>query len=58
VLSFELLLTKVWGEEYRAEPGYLKTYVSRIRRKLGEDPDNPATLSPSGGQATVSPEQR
>ncbi|PZR99787.1 MAG: DNA-binding response regulator [Candidatus Chloroheliales bacterium] len=41
VLPFEMLLTKVWGDEYRTETGYLKTYISRIRRKLGDDPDNP-----------------
>ncbi len=41
VLPFEMLLTKVWGDEYRAETDYLKTYVSRIRHKLGDDPDHP-----------------
>jgi DNA-binding response OmpR family regulator len=49
VLSFELLLTKVWGEEYRAEPGYLKTYVSRIRRKLGDDPEHPRYIMTERG---------
>jgi two-component system KDP operon response regulator KdpE len=41
VLPFETLLTKVWGDEYRGETDYLKTYVSRLRRKLGDNPDHP-----------------
>jgi two-component system KDP operon response regulator KdpE len=41
VLPFDMLLSKVWGDEYRGEMDYLKTYVSRLRKKLGDDPDNP-----------------
>jgi two-component system KDP operon response regulator KdpE len=29
------LLTKVWGPEYRDELGYLRVWISRVRRKLG-----------------------
>ena len=28
-------------DEYRSETDYLKTYISRLRRKLGDDPDHP-----------------
>ncbi len=32
------LLTKVWGPEYREDLGYLRVWVSRVRRKLGTPP--------------------
>ena len=41
VLPFEMLLSKVWGDEYRGDMDYLKTYVSRLRKKLGDDSANP-----------------
>ncbi len=41
VLTFEMLLAKVWGDEYRSETDYLKTYISRLRRKLGDDSEHP-----------------
>jgi len=41
VLPFDALLSKVWGDEYRGDTDYLKTYISRLRKKLGDDHDNP-----------------
>ena len=41
VLPFDTLLSKVWGDEYRGDMDYLKTYVSRLRKKLGDDSDHP-----------------
>src|SRR3954454_9454831 len=41
VLPFDTLLGKVWGDEYRGDMDYLKPYVSRLRKKLGDDPENP-----------------
>lgn len=41
VLPFEMLLSKVWGDEYRSDMDYLKTYISRLRKKLGDDSANP-----------------
>lgn len=41
VLPFDTLLSKVWGDEYRGDMDYLKTYISRLRKKLGDDPENP-----------------
>src|SRR5215218_1520847 len=32
-LPFETLLSKVWGDEYRGDIDYLKTYISRLRKK-------------------------
>jgi DNA-binding response OmpR family regulator len=41
VLPFDMLLSRVWGDEYRGDMDYLKTYISRLRKKLGDDPENP-----------------
>ena len=41
VLPFETLLARVWGDEYRSETDYLKTYISRLRHKLGDDSEHP-----------------
>jgi DNA-binding response OmpR family regulator len=41
VLPFGTLLTKVWGDDYRSETDYLKTYISRLRRNLGDDSEHP-----------------
>lgn len=41
VLPFDMLLSKVWGDEYRGDMDYLKTYISRLRKKLGDDSANP-----------------
>lgn len=35
------LLTKVWGPEYRGDLQYLRVWVSRLRRKIEEDPSHP-----------------
>ena len=41
VLPFDMLLSKVWGDEYRGDLDYLKTYVSRLRKKLGDSGEHP-----------------
>jgi DNA-binding response OmpR family regulator len=41
VLTFENLLDKVWGPEYRDQFDYLKTYISRLRKKLEDNPEHP-----------------
>lgn len=41
VLPFENMLDKVWGPEYRNQLDYLKTYMSRLRKKLEDHPDKP-----------------
>jgi DNA-binding response OmpR family regulator len=41
VLSADLLLHKIWGEDERVGPAYLKTYISRLRHKLGDQADHP-----------------
>ncbi len=38
------LLRSVWGPAYRTESNYLRVYVAQLRRKLEDDPANPAHL--------------
>jgi two-component system KDP operon response regulator KdpE len=38
------LLTKVWGPEYRGDLQYLRVWVSRLRKKLEDDPANPRII--------------
>jgi two-component system KDP operon response regulator KdpE len=38
------LLHKVWGAEYCDDLQYLRVWVSRIRRKLEDDPSNPRLI--------------
>ncbi|MHC1785058.1 MAG: response regulator transcription factor [Anaerolineaceae bacterium] len=41
VLTYDQLLTKVWGYEYRDEPHYVRLYINYLRQKLEKDLDNP-----------------
>lgn len=41
VQTHEMLLTKVWGPEYREESHYLRLYITYLRQKIEEDPANP-----------------
>jgi DNA-binding response OmpR family regulator len=41
VLTFEQILTNVWGNEYRGSMDYVHVYISHLRRKLGESIKNP-----------------
>jgi two-component system KDP operon response regulator KdpE len=41
VMTHEALLARVWGREYTEELSYLKSYVSRLRNKLEQDPHHP-----------------
>ena len=36
LMTYEELLTRVWGPEYRSDVQLLRTWVSRLRRKLGD----------------------
>ena len=44
VLTYQLLLQRVWGSEYGDERGYLYVFIRRLRRKLERDPQNPAHI--------------
>jgi DNA-binding response OmpR family regulator len=37
ILSHDTLLRRVWGSEYEGEERYLKVFIQRLRRKLGDD---------------------
>jgi two-component system KDP operon response regulator KdpE len=41
VMTYDQLLTKVWGYEYQNEPHYVRLYVNYLRQKLEKDPTNP-----------------
>ncbi|MBS1814471.1 MAG: response regulator transcription factor [Acidobacteria bacterium] len=38
------LLTSVWGEEYRDEVNYLRTFMRQLRKKVEDDPSSPRYL--------------
>jgi two-component system KDP operon response regulator KdpE len=40
VLTHNMLLQSVWGNEYSSEKEYLRVFVGRLRRKLEPDPKN------------------
>jgi len=44
LMLYEELLTRVWGPEYRDDVQILRTCISRLRRKLEDDPDNPKLI--------------
>ena len=41
LMLYEELLTRIWGPEYRDDIQILRTWLSRLRRKLQSDPKNP-----------------
>jgi len=41
VVTYDQLLSKVWGYEYRDESHYVRLYINYLRQKLEEDPGNP-----------------
>ncbi len=41
VIPHEVLLSKVWGYEYRDEAHYLRLYITYLRKKIEPDPANP-----------------
>ena len=51
VLSHQILLDLVWGPQYRDERQYVRVYVNRLRRALGDEPTRPKYIEtvPGGG---------
>lgn len=43
-VTYGKLLNSVWGEEYRSEVDYLRTFVRQLRKKIEDDPSNPKYL--------------
>ena len=44
VLTYRMLLQRVWGPEYGDETEYLRVFIGRLRRKLEPDPASPRYL--------------
>jgi two-component system KDP operon response regulator KdpE len=41
VMTHEMLLSKVWGYEYRDETGLLRLYITYLRKKIEPTPSDP-----------------
>ena len=44
VLTYEILLRRVWGADKDADVRPMRTVISSLRRKLGDDSDNPTYI--------------
>ena len=44
VLTYEHLLKRVWGERSSGDVRPMRTIVSKLRRKLGDDANNPVFI--------------
>ncbi|MHA7306176.1 response regulator [Arthrobacter sp. TMN-49] len=49
LVSQQQILTAVWGPAYAKETHYLRVYMAQLRRKLEDDPANPAHLLTEAG---------
>ena len=41
VFTQEQLVTRIWGEDYMEETGYIRRYIWHLRHKIEPDPNNP-----------------
>ena len=44
MLTHDRLLQSIWGRERTGEPRLLRDVVKRLRRKLGDDANNPTYI--------------
>ena len=44
LMFYEELLTRIWGPEYRDDVQILRTWISRLRKKIEIDSDNPVII--------------
>ena len=60
VVSHRMLLQQAWGPEYGDEGDYVRTYVTRLRKKLEPEPQNPRYIVTERGMGyrLVSPSGR
>lgn len=59
LVTRETLLTEVWGAQYTTDTGYLRLYLSQLRKKLEPEPSSPRYLLTEAGMGyrfTASPE--
>jgi two-component system KDP operon response regulator KdpE len=57
LLTHRAVLREVWGPAYQSETHYLHVYVSKLRRKIEDDPSRPRYLltEPGAGYRLVDP---
>ena len=55
ICTHRMLLEHVWGPGYRTESQYLRVYVYRLRRKLGDDSGTLLRTHPGVGYQLVDP---
>ncbi len=41
ILSYQTLLSRVWGPEYKIEENYVRLYITYLRQKIERNPKNP-----------------
>lgn len=60
LLTHQMVLREVWGTAYQTELHYVHVYVSRLRRKIEDDPATPRYLltESSAGYRLVNPSTR
>ena len=44
LMTYDELLIRIWGPEYRDDVQLLRTWVSRLRHKVEKDPQNPELI--------------
>ena len=49
LVTRQALLKDIWGTEQVADTGYLRLYISQLRKKLEVDPGRPAHLLTESG---------
>jgi two-component system KDP operon response regulator KdpE len=49
LVTREFLLTRVWGPQYTTDTGYLRLYLSQLRKKLEPEPSSPRYLKTESG---------
>jgi two-component system KDP operon response regulator KdpE len=49
LVTRETLLTEVWGPQYTSDTGYLRLYLSQLRKKLEAEPSSPRHLMTEAG---------
>jgi len=49
LVTRETILTEVWGPQYTTDTGYLRLYLSQLRKKLEPEPSQPRYLLTEAG---------
>ncbi len=49
LVTRQTLLTGIWGSEHVSDSGYLRLYISQLRKKLEADPSAPRYLLTDAG---------